>query len=330
MSNLPTVFVTGGAGLVGSAVVRQLASRGHAVVVYDNLATGRREFVEGIPGVTLVTGDVLVAEALRAALRNSKATRAIHCVGDTYVPSSYVVPDRFFSINVLGTLGALKASLAANVEKFVLLSSAEVYGQLPGPISESERLAPVNTYAVSKLAADRLCATFQTEHGLPCVVLRLFNTYGPRETHPYVVPEIIRQLSRGPTLRLGNIEARRDFTYVDDTARAIVDCMEVDQGSVINIGSGHAVSVRDLVSQIARLMGIAADVRLSPDRLRRQDIDTLVCDNSRLVSITGWHPTVDIEEGLRRTIAWFRENSCQWPWERTEFDPIVNLGPDFV
>ena len=149
------------------------------------------------------------------------------------------------------------------------------------------------------------------------IVARIFNCYGPRATHPYVIPEIIRQLHEGPRLRLGNLEAERDFTYVEDTARALVALMasDVPNGDVVNVGSGRAHSVVSLVEWIAKIMGVA-DVQfgIDPSRLRRRDINRFCANNTKLRRATGWEPRVPLDAGLRLTIDWFRENGCRWSW----------------
>jgi nucleoside-diphosphate-sugar epimerase len=312
------VTVTGAAGFVGSAVCRELLAAGARVVAVDNWLHGTRDHLEGLGGgLRIVSGDVVDAGWLAELLRAEHAVEIIHCAGDTFVPEAYDVPRRFFQINTLGTLAALTAARDAGVSRLVCLSSAEVYGNADGPIREETPLAPVNTYAVSKLAADQLCATFRAEHGVPVVVARLFNCYGPRETHPYVVPEIIRQLASGSRLRLGNLAAARDFTYVHDTARALVALLdaEVPDGAVINVGSGASITIAELVERIAVAMGLTVpDVEIDTSRIRRAELHRLVCDNQRLRACTGWSPRVDLDTGLALTVEAYRA-AGQWVYE---------------
>jgi nucleoside-diphosphate-sugar epimerase len=185
-------------------------------------------------------------------------------------------------------------------------------------MDERHPLAPINTYAVSKLAADRMCFTFHHEHGVPVVIARIFNAYGPRETQPYVIPEIITQLDKSPVLELGNVDAERDFTYVSDTAKALIATMisDVPAGEAVNIGSNQSYSVRDLVARIARIMGRESyEIRTDPKRLRRFDIMRFQCDYSRLHAATGWRPSVAIDDGLKRTVDWFMTHGRRWSWE---------------
>jgi nucleoside-diphosphate-sugar epimerase len=186
-------------------------------------------------------------------------------------------------------------------------------------MDEKHPTLPLSTYAVSKLAADRLCFVFHHEHGIPVIILRPFNTYGPRETQPYVIPEIISQLARGKVVKLGNIKARRDFTYVEDVARGAVDLMESDipDGEVVNLGSSKAYSVEELAHLVGELMGHdKVEIEIESTRLRPLDVNLLQCDYRKAKKYIDWEPKVDIREGLKRTIEWYMKNGRQWLYER--------------
>jgi nucleoside-diphosphate-sugar epimerase len=325
------VFVAGGAGFVGSAVVRQLLNLGAEVVAYDNYFHGVEENLAGLPGpLNVIRGDAREMSALRSAVRTERPHFIINCIGDTYVPSAYSAPDRFFDINVNCNLNLLRAAQDCSVGRFIYVSSTEVYGDTgERRITESQPLNPVNTYAVSKAAADRLCYTYNLENGLPVVIARIFNCYGPRETHPYVVPEIIAQFARSNTVCLGNLEAKRDFTFVDDTARALIALLTspVTDGEVVNVGSDLAFSVEWLARTIAHEMGIPdPEIRSEQPRLRRRDIDCFRCDNAKLRKLTGWEPRVDIIDGLRRTIRWYMDGTRRWSWEQSTNDVTFDDG----
>lgn len=319
------VMVAGGAGFVGSALVRELLATGAKVVSYDNYFHGTRANLEGVSGpFEAIEGDVLDTGHLTSVLESRGVSHVISCVGDTFVPDAYAYPERFFQINLLGTMSVLLACQRARTQRVLYVSSTEVYGVPPsrdGKLSEASELNPVNTYAVSKLAADRLCFTFHVEHGIPVVIARIFNAYGPRETHPYVVPEIISQLSRGSVVRLGNVVAERDLTFVHDTARGLIEVLSSDlpDGSAVNVGSGTTVSVRTLVETIAAIMERrGVEIVVEESRLRRYDIDRFCCDDTLIRSRTGWRPRVGLLEGLRATVTWFREHGERWPWELEE------------
>ena len=324
------VLVVGGAGFIGSAVVRQLLDRGADVATLDNYLHGRPDHLEGLgERLSAIEGDILDIATFHAVVEDFRPDAMINCAGDTFVPTAYEVPQRFFAINLSGTLNALMVAKAHKIARVVQLSSTEVYG-IPTEerLAETARLDPVNTYAVSKLAADRLCATYAAEHHVPVVIARLFNAFGPRETHPYIVPEIIMQLDRGrPHLDLGNLDARRDITYVDDTARAIVALLSptVPSGTVVNVGSDNSYSVRELAGLIAAVMEMRAiDIVQDPRRLRVWDIPAFRCDNRLLRELTGWTPEVTIADGLSRTVRWFREHGGVWCWESSDRDVIYD------
>lgn len=322
------VLVTGGAGFVGSTLVRSLVSAGFDVTVIDSLLHGRRENVEGLgPAVRFVHADVLDEDALETVFGETRPEFVYHAVGDTFVPTAYEVPRRFFRINVEGTLNVLLAAARWDIQRMLYISSTEVYGiSERQPMDERTPLNPANTYAVSKLAADRLCHTFVHEHRVPVIIARIFNTFGPRETLPYVIPEIIRQLHRGPDLQMGDMDARRDFTFVEDTARGLMSLLHSDlpDGEAFNVGSGTSRSMRELVSLCAEIMG-RRDYRITQDerRLRRREIQEFRADSSLLRAATGWVPSLSLEDGLRRTIDWFRDNGSRWSYEDWCTDGIV-------
>jgi nucleoside-diphosphate-sugar epimerase len=229
------------------------------------------------------------------------------------------MPKRFFNINVEGNLNVLMACKMFDVKRVLYVSSTEVYGEAQViPMDESHPLSPLNTYAVSKLASDRLCFTFNVEHDIPVIIARIFNSYGPCETEPYVIPEIITQLDKGPVVDLGNLNAKRDFTYVSDTARGLVAalCSDLPDGQPVNVGSGQVYSVRELAHRLGRVMGHEQiEIRIDERRLRRIDIELFKCDSTRLREATGWEPTVELDDGLKMTVDWFRSHGRRWIWE---------------
>jgi len=314
------IVVFGGAGFVGSALVRRLMLERHTVFVVDNFFHGSPQNLAGIPRLGSATQlDALDFQLLQDYMTRTVPDVVINCIGDTFIPSAYDMPDRFLDLNVRATLNVLRASAEVKVQRFLHLSSAEVYGDnAANACTELAPLAPENTYAVSKLAADRLCYTFSLEHGLPTVIARLFNAYGPRETHPYIVPEIIAQLSVSNQLSLGNIDAERDFTYVDDIATALNALLRIPvaRGEVFNIGSGAVVSVHTLARLLGTLMGHdSVTISASDGRLRRRDLNRLCCDSTKLRARTGWMPRVDLRHGLEMTIEWFNMNGSRWLWQ---------------
>jgi dTDP-glucose 4,6-dehydratase len=314
------ILVTGGAGFMGSALVRVLVDQEYDVFCYDNFVSGTASNVrEIIPHDHILRGDV-EGWKLMKTLSNTKPDVVFHLAADPYIPLSYEHPERFVRTNFEGTLNVLMTCKTFGVRRIIHYSTSEVYGSAKAvPMNEQHPTAPQSVYAVSKLAADHLCQVLAKEQDIPVVVVRPFNCYGPRETHPYVIPEIVSQLTRSDVLVLGNLEARRDFTYVDDTARAA--CMLVSkervEGQVFNIGTGRDHSVKEIAEQIGLIMrGGTLKIRVEQSRLRPYDVTRLICDSSKLRNLTGWKPEVEMEEGLKKTVEWYKQNGCAWEWER--------------
>ncbi len=314
-----TVMVAGGAGFIGSQLVRELLKERARVVVLDNFQTGTwSNLAEVRDSIEVVNGDLLDEWCLMEAFRTHRPQRVFNLVGETFVPTVYDAPKRFVRVNVEGHINVLLAARHFEVERVVYASSAEVYGNPPPrAVDEKQPLGAANTYAVTKLAADRLCFSMQAEHGIPVVAARLFNSYGPRETEPYIVPEIVRQLHAGGPLKLGNLEARRDYTYVADTASALVAIMtsSIPNGQAVNVGSNSVLSVAELANTIGAIMERPVEFESVASRLRRHDIQHLQADNTLLREKTGWVPKLSIEAGLKETVTWFRENGNRWPWQ---------------
>jgi len=314
------VLVTGGAGFIGSALVRELLKRNANVIVYDNFLYGDHSNLRGIENrIQMVNGDVL-SWKLYHTIKKYKVKYVFHLAAEPYIPRCYDNPEKFFDVNVKGTINTLMACKTLDVNLVVHFSSSEVYGTAQYvPMDEKHPTLPLSTYAVSKLAADRICFVFSREHNIPVVIVRPFNCYGPRETQPYVIPEIITQLSRGNTLKLGNIEAKRDFTYVEDIARGAVSVMKSDiqSGEVVNLGSNKAYSIKKLAHLVGEIMDHDdIEIEIEESRLRPLDVDILQCDYSKAKKYLSWEPEVSIEEGLKNTVKWYVENGNRWSWER--------------
>jgi nucleoside-diphosphate-sugar epimerase len=258
-------------------------------------------------------------------LEANEIEHVFHLAAEPYIPSCYDRPEEFFSVNANGTLRLLLASKEADVERVINYSSSEVYGTAQDvPMDESHRTYPQSTYAVSKLAADRLCFTLYHEQDIPVVILRQFNCYGPRETHPYIIPELIAQLSSSTDLSLGNIEARRDLTYVTDAVRGaakLANCPAAE-GEVVNLGYNKDHSVSELAHLTAELMECGdINIEIEQERFRPLDVQQLQCDYTKANRLIGYEPTVSLREGLERTIQWYRE-SGSWTWETSLKDQL--------
>jgi dTDP-glucose 4,6-dehydratase len=313
------VMVTGGAGFIGSTLVRELIREGAKVIVFDIFSSGDMKNLRGIKdNIKVIKGDI-TGKNFRNILEKSGAEYVFNLAAEPYIPHCYNRPLRFFEVNANGAINVLFASKHVGVKKIVQYSTSEVYGSAKYvPMDESHPTLPLSTYAVSKLAADRLCYTFFHEQKIPVVILRQFNVFGPRETQPYIIPEIITQLSKGDQLKLGNIKARRDLTYVEDAARGAIALMKTKgtEGQVFNMGTGKDWSVKQMAETIGRLMGHEKiKIEIDKARLRPLDVSVLRCDPSKMRKFTGWKPIVSFEEGLKRTIEDFESHGRVWLWE---------------
>jgi nucleoside-diphosphate-sugar epimerase len=229
------------------------------------------------------------------------------------IPYSYVHPAEVVETNVIGTLNVLLAGREAGVERILHTSTSEVYGTaLRVPIDETHPLQGQSPYSASKIGADKLAESFYRAFDLPVVTVRPFNTYGPRQSARAVVPTIISQALTQDTVHLGNLEARRDLTYVSDTVAGFLKAAEVPglEGGTFNLGTGSEVTVGDLAGEIIALVGRPVEIVVDSARLRpeKSEVQRLLSDNRLAKERLGWQPVVNLTEGLKRTIAWVAAN----------------------
>jgi len=296
------VLLTGSDGFIASHVSDELKRRGYTVIPFDNYSN--------------IEQDIRNPRMVEAYMEN--ADYCLHMAACPYIPFGYSHPNEFFETNANGTQNVLNAAKKTGT-RVIYTSTSEVYGTAEDPnlpMSETHRINPHSTYAVAKYAGDGLCRTYHHEHRVDVTVVRMFNNFGPKETWRYVIPEIIEQLSRGPVLSLGNVYSERDFTYVVDGARALVDVMECSEldGEVVNCGTGETWSILTIAEMLGEIMRPGEDVKIKIDekRLRPFDVDRLICDASKLRQYTGWEPKVCFRDGLERTVEWFKGNGGKW------------------
>ena len=314
MANLEDsrILVTGGAGFIGSEVVKQLIKKNSFVTVLDNFSSGKKQYLpKNTKKLKIIKGDITDEKTVGRAVKDQDFV--IHLAALPFIPDSFYYPANFFNVNTIGSVNLLWKSIQSNsVKRFVQISTSEVYGSAQHvPMDENHPTAPHSTYAVSKLAGDRAAFTLYKENDFPVVIIRPFNSYGPNYTQPYIIPEIMNQLLNGnKELVLGNIDASRDFTFVSDTADGIIRSLNSKKavGEIINLGSGNEISIRDLAFKIAKIAKIKIKIRYDEGRERPYDVNRLICDNKKVKKILGWKPKITMDQGLKKIFQWGGKN----------------------
>lgn len=299
-----TALVTGGAGFIGSALVRLLGERGYAVRVYDDLSLGKVEHLEGT-GADLVEGDVRNVDALTDAARGCGVV--FHLAAGTGVQPSIEDPFADFDLNGRGTLSALSAAHRAGATRFVFSSSNAPLGAGAYPASETKPVAPLSPYGAGKAAGEAYCSAFHGAYGLEAVVVRFSNAYGPRSAHKgNVIPTFIRRLLEGEELVLyGDGSQTRDFVFVTDLADGLVRAAETEGvgGEIFQLASGVETSLATLVSLLGDVSGREPPVRREQPRPGEILRNYSLIDKAR--ERLGYAPQVRLEDGLRLTYEWF-------------------------
>ena len=300
------VVVTGGAGFIGSHLVRQLVRRGARVTVVDNLSTGRLSNLDDVRGeVEMVQASTL--EPLRLARAFRGAEVVFHLAAVLGVKRTWEEPVRVIHENVVGTENVLRAAADAGAERVVLASSSEVYGDGAPPYSEERTpAAPRTGYAAAKLVEEKLAEAFHHETGLKTACLRYFNVYGAGQessAYGFVTAIFCDRVRQGlPPVVFGDGTQTRDFTYVEETVRGTLLAAErAADHDVLNLGTGRETSVLDLARAVLRAAG-REDIQLAFAPPRADEVTRRVADATRAARVLGWRPEVALEDGLRRTL----------------------------
>ena len=313
---MATYLVTGVAGFIGSALARELLARGEKVIGFDNFSTGKREnLTEGLHRIDLHEADLLDLDALHRACGG--VDYVLHQAAIPSVPRSVKDPLGNNRANVDGTLNLLVAARDAHVKRVVYAASSSAYGDTPAlPKQEDMPPNPISPYATAKLAGEYYMTSFYRCYSLETVCLRYFNVFGPRQdpSSPYsgVLARFITQMLKGeaPTI-FGDGSHSRDFTFVDNVVAAnFLAChAEASEaaGKVFNVATGHRTDLNQICEILKRLTGYPGEVKYGPERAG--DVKHSLADISRAQEHLGYRPTVNFEEGLGRTVAWYRRHA---------------------
>jgi dTDP-glucose 4,6-dehydratase len=313
------VLTTGAGGFIGSHLVERLASEGakvRALIHYN--ARGEQGWLAKSPierELDVVAGDVTDLESVRSAMEGVDVV--FHLASLIAIPYSYAAPRSYVHVNVEGTLNVLQAARQVGVGRIVHTSTSEVYGSAATiPMTEEHPRRAQSPYAASKVAADAFVESFHRSYGLPAVVLRPFNTFGPRQSARAVIPSIIAQALTRPEIELGALEPTRDFNYVADTVEGFLlagSTAGID-GEVIHLGTGVETSIADVVRKVGERLQRPIQIHQATQRRRPQasEVDRLCADAGKARRLLGWAPSTDFDAGLDNTIRWVEEHLEQY------------------
>ena len=309
---MATVCVTGGAGFIGSNLVRRCLENGDRVKVVDDFSTGRIENLKDIEeNIKLIEADVRDEEIMRDVLGDVKTV--YHQAAMPSVPRSMEGPVWTSDITLMGTVKLLKVAAEMGVERLVYASSSSVYGNQPGfPRSEDMKVAPESPYAASKASCELFAAVFSSQFPIETVGLRYFNVFGPRQDpssdYAAVVPAFITALIRGERPSIyGDGEQSRDFTYVEEVVKAnLIAAKKGKSGRVYNVAYQQKITVNNLFEMIRNAVG--SELAAKYEAPRPGDVKCSYGDRSLLSGDTGFEPSFSVEEGLLKTVEWYKEN----------------------
>lgn len=313
------VLITGSEGFIGSHLTERLVELGAdvtALVQYNSfnnwgwIDTFDKNVKESL---NVITGDIREYDNVKRMMKGQQVV--FHLAALIAIPYSYLSPMAYVRTNVEGTTNVLEACREEeSIEKIVHTSTSETYGTaLYVPIDEKHPMQGQSPYSASKIGADKMAESFYRSFNLPIVTLRPFNTYGPRQSARAVIPTIISQILSGKKeIKLGSLTPTRDFNYVKDTAEAFIKVVESDKtiGEVINAGSNYEISIGDTVKKIIDILGQDVKIMCDDERIRpeKSEVNRLWADNTKIKQLTDWTPKYTIDDGLKETIEWIKNN----------------------
>ncbi|MCD6449189.1 MAG: SDR family oxidoreductase [Thermotogaceae bacterium] len=304
------ILVTGGAGFIGSNLVEKLIEMGEGVVVVDNLSTGKVENLSH--GALFYEHDITDVEMLKRIFLLHKPRYVFHLAAQASVSKSVREPDFDAKVNIIGTLNLLKLSVEYGVEKFIFSSTGgAIYGDevFRVPTPETEFPKPISPYGIAKFSVENYLRFFNHEFGLRYTILRYGNVYGPKQD-PYgeagVVAIFTERMLRNEEVKIfGDGEYVRDYVFVEDVVEANIAAMDRADGEIVNIGTSRGTTVNELFRMLKEITGYKKDPVYAPPR--PGDLRKSILDISKAEKVLGWTPKINLEEGLKRTVEWFKK-----------------------
>ncbi len=309
------VLVTGAGGFIGSHLVEELVKRGADVRVFiknnssediGNLEKLTKDIFEK---VEVVFGDIQNSENVKKAVYEMNLV--FHLGSLISVADSYKNPREYMNVNAIGTLNILEASKEYKTEKIVIASTSEVYGNGGNKIiDENFPLNPRSPYAASKIASEKIAESFYYSYNLPVSIIRLFNVFGPRQSIKPLIPAVINHGIRNEKMQITDLNSKRDFVYINDVVDAFIKTAESDKsnGETINIGSGTASSIKTILEVLSKILEKDLFKYVELGNLENKDEKLLICDNKKAKKLLNWEPKYSLEEGLLKSVDYFKEN----------------------
>lgn len=319
--NGKTVLVTGAGGFIASHLIEELVSLGarvRAFVHYNSRNDwGNLELLpkETLQQIEVIMGDVTDPFSIDAAVNGSDYV--FHLAALIAIPFSYVAPQMYVNVNVMGTLNVAQACRRYQVTRLVHTSTSETYGTaIRVPIDEEHPLQGQSPYSASKIGADKMAESFWRSFALPVVTVRPFNCFGPRQSARAIIPTIISQCLSGDIVKVGSLDPVRDLTFVKDTVRGFVLAAVTEGvlGEVINLGNGKGITIGDLAGKLIELANPKAQLVHEEQRVRpnASEVFKLICDNSKAKRLLNWAPSVSLQDGLLQSIDYIRQNLAMY------------------
>lgn len=310
------ILITGAAGFLGSHLTEKLVELGNDVRVlvhYDsNNNWGWLEHSKYKKNIDFVVGDIRDYDSVFSAMKG--VDEVFHLAALIGIPYSYLSPLAYIKTNIEGTYNVVQSARHLNTKNIIITSTSETYGSAQyTPMDEDHPKVGQSPYSATKIGADNIALSFHKSFGLPIKIVRPFNIYGPRQSARAIIPTIATQiLNDVKTIKLGNLEAKRDLTFVKDTVMGFIEIAKQDKfnGESVNIGMNEEVSIKELVQKISKITNKEVQIEVDKQRIRpdKSEVDRLLCSNKKLIENTNWKPHYSLDKGLIETINWLEEN----------------------